>query len=154
MKDTNEGKKKGAGPRLNLLDVAILLLIIFCAVGIWQNDNLERLFGGTVSGEYQVTFEITGGAEKGDPMPADTILYILHDGGKYRLGTVITGDSLSLDSAPNNGETVGIFLCHLTARGGRYSPFNGFYLAVGDTLSVVTEAGEFQISVLDIELIS
>ena len=40
MAVNKEEKKNGAGLRLNLLDIVLVLLLILCIVGVWQRNNL------------------------------------------------------------------------------------------------------------------
>ena len=52
-------KKERSARRFNLLDAALLLLLLFAVIGVWQRSNLQDLFTvEEILDEYTVTFEI------------------------------------------------------------------------------------------------
>ena len=166
----NEGLKKGVRSRLNVLDVVLILLLAFCIVGVWQRDNLKKIFDAEVEATaYRVTFEIKAlPLSMAESLVDETALYLEEDGELSRLST--------LDGAPTKTPTVAytvdeegntVVVTYPTE--GEYARFDlraafsctgvlresslvcdEVTLTVGETLRLSTETGSFEILILSI----
>ena len=166
----NEDLKKGARSRLNVLDVVLILLLAFCIVGVWQRDNLKKIFDAEVEATaYRVTFEIKAlPLSMAESLVTETALYLEEDGELVRLGV--------LDSTPTKTPTVAytvdeegktVLVTYPTE--GEYARFDlratfscsgvlresslvcdTVTLTVGQTLQMHTETGSFEILILSI----
>ncbi len=76
--------------RFRLLDVAIILLALFAAVGIWQRDNLKDLFEEEkVMESYVVTFEVKCvRSTTAQLLQKDVAFYTVQDGERVLLGSL------------------------------------------------------------------
>ena len=86
----NEEKKTSKGIRINILDVVLILLAILCIVGIWQRNNLQKLFASDKNMEdYAITFEISRlPSSFAGYLGAGTELYVENGDDLLTLGTL------------------------------------------------------------------
>ncbi len=166
----NEELKKGVRSRLNVLDVVLILLLAFCIVGVWQRDNLKKIFDAEVEATaYRVTFEIKAlPLSMAESLVDETVLYFEEDGELSRLA--------ALDGAPTKTPTVAytvdeegntVLVTYPTE--GEYARFDlraafsctgvlresslvcdTVTLTVGETLQLHTETGRFEVLILSI----
>lgn len=166
----NEDMKKGVHSRLNVLDVVLILLLAFCIVGVWQRDNLKKIFDAEVEATaYRVTFEIKAlPLSMAETLVSETVLYFEEDGERVRLGV--------LDSEPTKTPTVAytvdaegntVLVTYPTE--GEYARFDlratfsctgvlresslvceAVTFTVGQILQMHTETGDFEILILSI----
>lgn len=90
MAGNKEEKKKGARLRLNLLDIILVLLLVLCFVGVWQRNNLQKLFSDDeVLESYTVTFEVKKlRSSTVELLQKDTALYLLDGEDAVSLGVL------------------------------------------------------------------
>ena len=93
-------KKVTAQNRLNVLDLALLLLALLAAIAVWQRHNLRFFFeGDRVKASYSVSLAVSAvRAEKAELLTADTVLYLRDGEDLYELGR-LTADAEMLPCA-------------------------------------------------------
>ncbi len=87
MNDQSQ-KKITSQNRLNILDLALLLLALLAVIAIWQRENLRFFFeGDRVKSSYSVSFTVSAVRDDtADLLTADTMVYLKTDGAVYELG--------------------------------------------------------------------
>ncbi|MBO7342060.1 MAG: hypothetical protein J6U87_05215 [Clostridia bacterium] len=83
--------------RFLLLDVAIILLALFAALGVWQRDNLKSFFEKEEMGEnYALTFEVKRvRSTTAELLQKDVAFYTEADGERVLLGTLVQSVAVS-----------------------------------------------------------
>jgi len=167
----NENKKKtSARFTFNLLDVIIVLLVVFCIVGVVTRKNLQNLFrSGDAYDAYTVTFTINGvrGETAALLTEGDTVYLIDEKGTKISFGslngTVTTkpaetrvlheNNSITVtypDDAEDLQDVAGVLACRGVEKNGRFLLDGKFQLAVNQTVTVHTETADLQICITGI----
>lgn len=147
----NETKKKTpARFNFNLLDVIIILLALFCIVGVWQRKNLQNLFrSGNAYDAYTVTFAAQG-------VRRDTAALLTEDAAVWTFdekGTKIDFGSLTDIEYPADVTPVdltGALSCRIVEKNGRYLLDGKYQLAVNQTVTVHTETVDLVICITGI----
>ena len=165
-------KKERSAKRFNLLDAALLLLLLFAVIGVWQRSNLQNLF--TVEellDEYTVTFEIKKvRSTTADLLQQDTVLYMMDGEEQIRLGAMTQPPAASAATVylqDRDGNTVkavypqdsyeylldvsGQLSCEGIERDGSFLVGGKCYLAINQTIAVQTEKADFEIRITGIE---
>ena len=164
-----ERKKSRKG--FNILDVVLILLAVLCVVGIWQRQNIQKLFA---SGEdlesYVVSFEVKKLRKTtAELLTVDKSVYFEEDGKRVALGTIAEqiADTPALEYLPDGkGGTVvavypedphehlidvsGKIACLGIRQDGAFLLGGTTYLTVNQTLLVFTEEAELEIRITDI----
>ena len=164
--------KNSAKRRLNLLDIALILLAVLSFVGIWQRSNLQQLFTKEELLEsYTVTFEIKKvRSTTADLLQEDTELYILNGEERVRLGTLaqrVSAAPATVYLQDREGNTVqsvypqdaneylldvsGILHCEGVEHDGSFLLGGRVYLATNQTIAVQTETADLEIRITGIQ---
>lgn len=166
-------RERETGFRFNMLDVTLLLLALFCLLGVFQRANLQGLFeSDKVLEEYSVTFEVEKmRSTTVDLLEKGTVLYLAEpvDGAYVTLGSLSEGVSTSAATVylqDKDGNTVkavypqdsfeylldvsGRLDCRGVMEGGSFLLSGKTYLAVNQTVLVRTERADFQIRITGI----
>ena len=168
----NENKKRTpARFNFNLLDVVIILLALFCIVGVWQRKNLQNLFrSGNAYDTYTVTFTANG-------VRGDTAALLTENADVWTFdekgtridfgslnGSVTTepaktrvlndaGESVTVTypaDARNLRDAAGTISCRIVEKNGRYLLNGKYQLAVNQTVTVHTETADLVICITGI----
>lgn len=171
MAVNKEEKKNGAGLRLNLLDIVLVLLLILCIVGVWQRNNLQKLFSdGEVLDAYTVTFEVRKlRSSTVELLQKDTALYLLDGEDAVSLGVLAEQVSTAAASAyfeDEDGNIVsavypqdqyeylldvtGTLTCRGIRRDGAFLLEGKTHLAVNQTVLAHTETADIVICITSI----
>ena len=169
----NENKKRTpARFNFNLLDVIIILLALFCIVGVWQRKNLQNLFrSGNAYDAYTVTFTADG--VRGDTatlLTEDAAVWTFDEKGtKISFGSLtvtVTTEPASIRVLNSAGESVpvtypqdaqnlrdisGALSCRIVEKNGRYLLDGKYQLAMNQTVTVHTETVDLVICITGIE---
>ncbi len=159
-------KEKRTERRFNLLDAALLLLVLLLALGVWQRQNLQRLFTvDEVLDEYTVTFEIKKmRSTTVDLLDDGTVFYTENEGERLELGTLtgqVAASAARVELYDRNGQLVqavypqdpyeylldvtGTLKCAGVERDGSFLLGGKMYLAYNKTVVVQTESADFEI---------
>lgn len=168
----NENRKRiPARFNFNLLDVIIILLALFCIVGVFQRKNLQNLFrSGRAYDDYAVTFTAKG--VRGDTAALLTdgeVVYVINEKGtKISFGSLngtVTshpaearvldgaGDSVTVtypEDAENRRDIAGVLSCSGVEKNGRFLLDGKFQLAVNQTVTIHTETVDLEICITGI----
>ena len=165
-------KKERSARRFNLLDAALLLLLLFAVIGVWQRSNLQDLFTvEEILDEYTVTFEIKKvRSTTADLLQQDTVLYMMDGEEQIRLGAMTQPPAASAATVylqDRDGNTVkavypqdsyeylldvsGDLACEGIERDGSFLVGGKYYLAINQTIAVQTEKADFEIRITGIE---
>ena len=168
----SEEKKAPGRFHINLFDVILILLAVLCIVGIWQRNNLQRLFEDEQATDvYTVSFEIRCLRDTSvQYLTSGTVLYT--DSGEERvtLGT-ISGEVAVVDAweylpcVDENGETSyvqayypedlstvkAVLNTHGLLHDGIFHVEGVFGLSVNQTVVAHTDNADFEILVTAIE---
>ena len=165
-----EGKKKGGF--INIFDIVLILLLVLCIVGVWQRNNIQKLFAsGDELDAYTVTFEIKKlRSTAADLLTTDTAFYTEDNGVRVSLGKLSASPSVSAaveymyDENGNIVEAVypeddyeylldvtGLLSCRGILENGSFLLEGKTYLAVNQTIMAYTEKADFEIRIVAIE---
>ncbi len=164
--------ENNAKRRFNLLDVALILLLVLSLVGIWQRSNLQNLFTPKeLLEEYTVTFEIKKvRSTTVELLQKDTELYMMNDGERVSLGRLtqqVSAAPATVYLQDGNGNTVqcvypqdnneylldvnGVLQCEGVEHGGSFLLGGRIYLAINQSVTVQTETADIEIRIMGIE---
>ena len=158
--------------RWNVLDIAVIVLVVFALIGLWQRQNLQNLFTtDEVLERYAVTFEIRKVRSTTiDQLEKGEMLYIEQDGEQITLGTL--SEQLSVAAATvylqdRDGNTVkavypqddheylldasGVLRCEGVEHDGSFLLGGKTYLAVNQTVLAKSETVDVEIRITGIE---
>ena len=165
-----EERKKGR-KGFNILDVVLILLAVLCAVGIWQRQNVQRLFSaGEDLDAYTVSFEVKKLRKTtAELLTVDKVVYFEENGKRITLGKIAEqiADTPALEYLPDgNGGTVvavypedpnehllditGKIACLGLVQDGAFLLDGTTHLTVNQTLYVLTEDAELEIRITNI----
>ena len=106
-------EKKSARFHVNLFDVVLILLAVLCVIGIWQRNNLQRMFESEQETDvYAVSFEIRNLRDTSvQYLAPGTALYVISGEERISLGTIagevaVVDASDFLPTVNEQGETV------------------------------------------------
>lgn len=163
------------GRRFNLLDAALVLLLVFALLGVWQRSNLQNLFTtDELLENYTVSFEIKKvRSTTVDLLQKDTALYIMNNGERVDLGTLneqVAASAATVYLQDRNGNTVkavypqdaheylldvtGDLTCAGVENQGSFFAAGKLHLAINQTVSVQTETADFEIRITGIQKMS
>jgi hypothetical protein len=165
-------KERKSERRFNILDAALILLLILAIVGVWQRSNLQKLF--TVEellDPYTVTFEIKKvRSTTVDLLQKDTALYMIDGEERVALGTLtqqVAASAATVYLQDREGNTVkavypqdaheylldvsGELACAGVEHDGSFLVGGRLYLAVNQTVIVQTESADLEIRITGIE---
>ena len=154
----NEEKSRTVSrARINLFDVAIILLVLFTVLAIWQKNNLMEIFEkDRTKSAYAVAFEITPVRyDLVSDIAAGTVLYVQTEEDTVELGLmldepVITPREGSLSDNGAVVDLVGTLSCHGVLREGALWVDRDVCVTVDSVIAVATEIGNMQIRVISI----
>ncbi len=165
--------EKRVNRRFNVLDIAIILLVLLALIGVWQRSNLQKLFTvDEMLEEYTVTFEIrkirSTTIEGLDP--GSELYLVQEEGERIYLGTLSQQLSVSaaIEYLPDkDGNSVpavypqdsheyfldadGVLRCEGIEHDGSFLLGGQVYLAINQRVSVQTEIADFEIRITGIE---
>lgn len=165
-------REKRTERRFNLLDAIAILLLLLILVGVWQRQNLQKLFTtDEVLDEYTVSFAIKKmRSTTVDLLDKGTVLYTENDGERIALGALadsVASSAATVDLYDKNGKLVqavypqdpyeylldvaGTILCSGVERNGSFLVGGKMYLAYNKTVFVQTETADFEIVITDIQ---
>ena len=161
-----------SGRRFNLLDLALVLLLVLALVGVWQRASLQSLFTtDELLENYTVSFEVKKlRSTTVDLLQKDTVLYIMVNGERVDLGTLneqVAASAATVYLQDRNGNTVkavypqdaheylldvtGVLTCAGVENEGSFFVGGKMHLAVNQTVRVQTETADLEIRVTGIE---
>ena len=158
--------------RWNVLDIAVIVLLLFALIGLWQRQNLQNLFTtDEVLERYTVTFEIRKVRSTTiDRLEKGEMLYVEQDGEHLALGTL--SEQLSVAAATvylqdRDGNTVkavypqddheylldasGVLHCEGVEHDGSFLLGGKTYLAVNQAVLAKSETADVEIRITGIE---
>ena len=165
-------KDKKNGRRFNLVDAALILLVLLAVVGVWQRENLKTLFTTEqVLDEYVVTFEVKKmRSTTGELLKKGTVFTVESDGERMVLGTLardVAASAATESLRDKNGEEVSVVYpedeyeylwdvsgelhCEGIERDGTFLVGGHLYLARNKRVLVQTETADFEIVIKSIE---
>lgn len=168
-------KERNHERRFNVLDAALILLLVLAIVGIWQRSNLQKLFTTEeLLDHYTVTFEVKKvRSTTVDQLQENTVLYIMNGEERVDLGTLtqpLSASAATVYLQDREGNTVkavypqdsyeylldagGVLSCEGVEHDGSFLVGGKLYLAVNQTVSVQTERADLQIRITSIEKVS
>lgn len=168
----NENKKRTpARFNFNLLDVIIILLALFCIVGVWQRKNLQNLFrSGNAYDAYTVSFTAEGVRGNTAALLEEGVgVYVLDEKGtKISFGSltdtvtrtpatarVLRGEESVTVTYPEDERSIsdlsGKLACRMVEKNGRFLLDGKYQLAVNQTVTVHTETADLVIRITNIE---
>ena len=166
MKETKSKRK------FNLIDAALILFVLLCAVGLWQRANLQNLFTAKeLLDPYTVTFEIKKvRSTTVDLLQKDTTLYMMNGEERMTLGTLteqVSASAATVYLQDRDGNTVkavypqdiyeylldvrGVISCEGVEHDGSFLVGGKVYLATNQTVTVQTETADLEIRVTSIQ---
>ena len=164
--------ENGTKRRFNVLDIAIIVLVLLAVIGVWQRQNLQNLFtADELLEQYTVSFEIQKVRSTTiDQLKKGDALYVEGDEGQILLGTL--NDQLSVAAATvylqdRDGNTVkavypqdaneylldasGVLRCEGVEHDDSFLLGGKLYLAVNQTVSARSETADLEIRIISIE---
>ena len=165
-------KGKRNGRRFNLVDVALIVLVLFAVIGVWQRENLKTLFTTEqVLDEYVVTFEVKKlRSTTGELLKKGTVFTVVEDGERMVLGTLsrdVAASAATENLRDKDGNVVSVVYpedeyeylwdvsgelhCEGIERDGTFLVGGDLYLARNKRVLVQTETADFEIVVKSIE---
>lgn len=160
--------------RFNLLDAVIILLVLLTLIGVWQRQNLQRLFTvEEVLEEYTVSFEIKKiRSTTVAYLDEGTAFYIEEEGERVALGTLsaqVASSAATVELRDQDGNLVsavypeddyeylwdvsGTLRCEGVERDGSFLVGGKLYLAYNKTVQVETEMADLEIRITGISKI-
>ncbi|MBR2011371.1 MAG: hypothetical protein IKA06_06475 [Clostridia bacterium] len=143
--------------KMNILDVAIVLLVLLTALAIWQKDNLAQIFeNDRTKSSFAVAFEITAVRyDLVDDLAASTVIYAETEDGFVELGMLLDEPVITLREGAAGSEYAYVDLactlsCHGILREGALVVDRDLILEVSEQLSVVTETSNLHLQVISI----
>ena len=157
--------------RFNLLDAALILLVLMILVGVWQRQNLQRIFTvDEVLEEYTVSFEIKQVRSTTVAyLSTGTAFYLEKDGERVTLGTLsaqVASSAATVELRDKDGNPVsavypeddyeylwdvsGTLRCEGVERNGSFLVGGKLYLAYNKTVQVRTEMTDLDIRITGI----
>ncbi|MBR7112837.1 MAG: hypothetical protein IKC75_07995 [Clostridia bacterium] len=154
----NEEKGQGkARWRINVLDVAILLLVLFSLLVIIHRNNLVEAFErDRVGHSYSVAFEVTSVRyDVVSDLEVGTDFYTLNGRDRVKLGSMLDEPLITLRAGEAiTGSTMvdlsGTLLCHGILREGALVLPEGYLLFAGSDLVMNTEVATITVRVISI----
>ena len=153
--EENRRVKKSA--RINVFDVALLVLLAFAVLAFFHKSQLVDTFDkDRVSRSYTVAFEISGVRyDVIDDLALGTVAYTQMGEQRVVLGSLVDEPLITAHTVavPESGATVdlaGTLLCHGILREGALVLPDGYVLRAGDTLSLSTEVTTVAVYVISI----
>ena len=155
----------------NLLDAALILLVVVTLLGVWQRSNLQKLFTSEELLEsYTVTFEVKKlRSTTAELLQESTELYMMDGEERVRLGALSQQASVSPATVylqDGEGNTVkavypednyeylldvsGVLQCEGVEHAGSFLVGGRVYLAVNQTVTVQTETADLEIRITGI----
>lgn len=171
VQTNNKEEKKKSMRRIYLPDIVLILLLILALVGVWQRENLQRLFSGDeVMESYTVTFEIKKMRNTAaEYLQKDTDLYLMQGQDVLPLGRLAeqVGTSAATEYFETaQGEIVsavypqdtfeylvdvsGVLQCEGLMRDGAFLLDGRVRLAVNEDLAAYCEQADFVIRITSI----
>ena len=171
MKNENKSKHPRRFP-LNAFDVALILLAVLCVLGVFQRNNLQKMFEKNEAPEnYTVTFEIKRmRSTEAELLVPGIEMYLMQGEERVSMGT-LSGPFNAVPATvylqDKNGNTVeavypeddyerlqdgtGTLNCRGVESEGRFLLEGKAYLAVNQTLKAYTESGDFELRITGIQ---
>lgn len=168
-------RTKRNGRRFNLVDAALILLVLLAVIGVWQRESLKQLFTTEqVLDEYVVTFEVKKlRSTTGELLKKDTVFATEKDGERMVLGTLardVAASAATEELRDKDGNVVSVVYpedeyeylwdvsgelrCEGIERDGSFLVGGKLYLARNKHVSVQTETADFEIVIKSIEKVS
>ncbi|MBQ9803057.1 MAG: DUF4330 family protein [Clostridia bacterium] len=161
--------KRATRAHVRVLDIALVLLIVFSALAVWQKGNLAYVFeSDRTQTVYSVSFRVSGVRyDATELLQAGTALYVSTDGDKAEIGTLSVAPTVlpRVETVENREGTVevikpqvephqivdvnGVFTCRGVLREG-VLVIGEAALSVGDRITIFTDRGSFVFEVLTI----
>lgn len=155
--NNDEKSRTAKHTKMNILDVAIILLVLLTVLAIWQKDNLADIFeSDRTNGSFAVAFEMTMVRyDLVEDLAAGTVLYAEAEDGFVELGMLLDEPVITWRNGENGSEytyvdLVGTLSCHGILREGALVVDRDLILEVGNQLPVATEISNLNIQVISI----
>ncbi|MBR2464877.1 MAG: hypothetical protein IKB41_05570 [Clostridia bacterium] len=143
--------------KINILDVAIILLILLTVLAIWQKDNLADIFeNDRTKSSFAVAFEVSAVRyDLVEDLAAGTVFYVETEDGFVELGMLLDEPVITWREGENGSEyayvdLVGTLSCHGILREGALVVDSDLIVESGKPLFVMTQTSNLDIQVISI----
>ena len=155
--NNDEKSRTARHSRINILDVAIIVLAFLTVLAIWQKDNLADVFeNDRTKSSFAVAFEVSAVRyDLVEDLAAGAVLYAEAEDGFVELGMLLDEPVITWREGENGSEyayvdLVGTLSCHGILREGALVVDSDLTIESGKLLSVVTETSNLNIQVISI----
>ena len=155
--NNDEKSRTARHSRINILDVAIIVLAFLTVLAIWQKDNLADVFeNDRTKSSFAVAFEVSAVRyDLVEDLAAGAVLYAEAEDGFVELGMLLDEPVITWREGENGSEyayvdLVGTLSCHGILREGALVVDSDLIIESGKLLSVVTETSNLNIRVISI----